>query len=262
MAITLNPTQFDELPILTAPTAVVVGQGERYGRSSFSVSDVEYANSVGITAQGYWIQNAAGLVADTTYAYTAATNKVVVAEGYIIQARAEPFIWRVAASGASDHDVTTAGGVKLYAVRSDLGVNPLAVGATGDGVADDTAKLNVLTGDVVVTGGTKCLTSWTEIPAGVNLLGTGAVILTTPLRAVSGWRIENRKLVKPTGFGFDPEIMPIYRNGRWQGHKRARDVIGTFTGTTYYVDGVSGSDAAAGTDIAPLKSIDVALQKA
>lgn len=42
------------------------------------------------------------------------------------------FIYQVAASGASDHHVTTAGGVKLYVQAGDAGYNVKAFGAVGD----------------------------------------------------------------------------------------------------------------------------------
>jgi hypothetical protein len=48
--------------------------------------------------------------------------------------RAGSFLYEEAASGASDHDVTTSGGVKLYALATEEGkVTPAQFGATGSG---------------------------------------------------------------------------------------------------------------------------------
>lgn len=55
--------------------------------------------------------------------------------------RAEDFRYIVAASGASDHHVTTAGGTKLYVQPGGNGYNVKAFGAEGDGVTDDTAAI-------------------------------------------------------------------------------------------------------------------------
>jgi hypothetical protein len=64
------------------------------------------------------------LLVDTTLAYTTVTT------GDIVQTRSEGFSYRVAASGATDQHVTTAGGVKLYVQPSgDGSVSPVQFGA-------------------------------------------------------------------------------------------------------------------------------------
>jgi hypothetical protein len=60
-------------------------------------------------------RDVATLLADTTLTYTAAQPGTVTA-GDIIRTRAEGFSYEVAPSSATDHHVTTAGGVKLYRV--------------------------------------------------------------------------------------------------------------------------------------------------
>ena len=74
------------------------------------------------------------LLADTTLTYT------TVSAGDVVQTRIEGFAYVVAASGATNHHVTTAGGVKLY-VQADTegGASVDAFGAVGDGTTDDRA---------------------------------------------------------------------------------------------------------------------------
>lgn len=80
------------------------------------------------------------LLADTSFTYTTGQVGSVVA-GNIIQARKEGFSYRVAASGAADQHVTTAGGVKLYVIPGTSGYDVTAFGAVGDGVTDDTVAI-------------------------------------------------------------------------------------------------------------------------
>lgn len=67
----------------------------------------------------------------STATYLGKTGDIVEAGG---------FRYSIAASGATDHHVTTAGGVKLYVVK--VGADVRAFGAVGDGVTDDTAAIN------------------------------------------------------------------------------------------------------------------------
>jgi len=76
----------------------------------------------------------------------------------IIRTRAEGFAYEVAASGASDHHVTTAGGVKLYVLdNSSADVNVKAFAQAAD--SDDTEALhraiaNSSSGDIYLPDGT------------------------------------------------------------------------------------------------------------
>lgn len=79
--------------------------------------------------------NVAALLADTTLTYSTASA------GDIVRTRSEGFSYQVAASGATNQHVTTAGGVKLYVLPGDTGYNVKAFGAVGNGVADDTAAV-------------------------------------------------------------------------------------------------------------------------
>lgn len=81
------------------------------------------------------------LLADTTFTYTLGTNDTVVA-GNIIRTQAEGFAYEVAASGATDGHVTTAGGVKLYVQPGPDGAYDVrAFGASGGGSTDAATAL-------------------------------------------------------------------------------------------------------------------------
>lgn len=60
-----------------------------------------------------WVDTVAALAADTELTYVAGNPKTVVAGDYVLT-RAENYVYKVAASGATNHQLTTAGGVKLY----------------------------------------------------------------------------------------------------------------------------------------------------
>lgn len=73
----------------------------------------------------------AALLADTGLTYAAAPAGTIVEAG--------GFRYEVAASAATDHHVTTAGGVKLYVLPGANGASIDAFGAVGNGVTDDRA---------------------------------------------------------------------------------------------------------------------------
>ena len=73
-------------------------------------------------------KDVAALLADTG---------LVATTGSVVRTRAEGFAYVVAASAATDQHVTTAGGVKLYA----LSVDPRAFGAVADGTTNDGTAL-------------------------------------------------------------------------------------------------------------------------
>jgi hypothetical protein len=102
------------------------------------------------TASAKQVTSIALLLNNTVLTYTPGSSNSVTA-GDIIQTRAESFSYQVAASGATDQHITTAGGVKLYVLSPDL----RAFGAVGDGVADDTAEIQaaVSSGLKAIMGG-------------------------------------------------------------------------------------------------------------
>ncbi|MZR15482.1 hypothetical protein GQE99_20930 [Maritimibacter sp. DP07] len=76
------------------------------------------------------------LLADTRPAADFAAGDILFAQG---------FAYRVAPAGASDHDLTTAGGTKLYVVGQPD--DPAAYGAERDGATDDAAPVQRMLGD-------------------------------------------------------------------------------------------------------------------
>ena len=87
--------------------------------------------------------NVSELLSDTEFTYSSGVpNKIQVVAGDILRTLAEGFAYEVAASGATDHHVTTAGGVKLYVLPSESGMSIEAFGAVAS--ADQaTASANV-----------------------------------------------------------------------------------------------------------------------
>jgi hypothetical protein len=79
------------------------------------------------------VRDVSTLLADTQFTYTSGVpNTVQVFPGDILRTLAEGFAYEVAASGATDEHLTTAGGVKLYVIPNGTGsaqqwgVNPNA----------------------------------------------------------------------------------------------------------------------------------------
>jgi hypothetical protein len=85
-------------------------------------------------------RDVAALLADTQFTYSAGIpNTVQVTPGDILRTLAEGFAYEVAASGATDQHVTTAGGVKLYVqTGADGGFNAAAWGVVSSNVLDQT----------------------------------------------------------------------------------------------------------------------------
>jgi hypothetical protein len=112
-------------------------------------------------------KDVATLLADTALTYSN------VSAGDIVRTRAEGFAYAVAASGATDHHITTAGGVKLY-VQPPYNVR--AFGAKGDFVTDDTAAFQaaITAGDIVIPDGNYVLTGSLAPSSARYIQGLGA----------------------------------------------------------------------------------------
>jgi len=119
------------------------------------------------------------LLADTALAYT------TVSAGVIVRTRSEGFAYEVAASAATDHNVATAGGVKLYVLPMGAGqyggIWPLAaLGIDFTGVTNATTRIQSLVNTASAAGGGQLfhpggtiLCAGVAGKAGVGLLGIG-----------------------------------------------------------------------------------------
>lgn len=121
-------------------------------------AEAAWANAALGTPYGF--ETVPDLLANTSLSYTSGAGKVVVTAGHYILAGGHRY--QVAASGASDHHVTTAGGVKLMAVKSGGARHVDALGA-GEGIATDDiaafAKAATVGGAWRLTAGTTYLVS-------------------------------------------------------------------------------------------------------
>jgi hypothetical protein len=105
-----------------ATEEIAVGTGLSLAAGTLSYSGGSASND---------FEDVAALLADTS-------DYTDFSAGNILRTRAEGFAYEVAASGASDHDITNAGGLKLYAIE---GVNGLDVRMFGAVVGVNTAPV-------------------------------------------------------------------------------------------------------------------------
>jgi hypothetical protein len=144
--------------------------------------------------------NVSALLADTTLTYSAVTS------GDIVRTRSEGFSYQVAASGATDQHVITAGGLKLYVLPTDAGYNVKAFGALGDNSADDTAEVQKMLDVLKANGGIGI------IPKG-NYRITSSLTLNT---ASKGWALigeDGAKLIRAADFG---SVVSIHTADNWR----------------------------------------------
>lgn len=110
--------------------------GQVLSKASSSDYDLSWVSLVANDA-GPQLKNVSTLLSDTTLTYSVGVAGSV-AVGDIVRTKAEGFSYSVAASGASDNHIATAGGVKLYVLPGSEGFNVKAFGAVGNGSTDDT----------------------------------------------------------------------------------------------------------------------------
>ncbi|HCQ66731.1 MAG TPA: hypothetical protein DIU07_16985 [Rhodobacteraceae bacterium] len=93
-----------------------------------------------LQATGTWRTNLVELLYDNQLDY-ASGLPASVDVGQTIRTNTEGYAYEVAPSSATDHHLTTAGGVKLYVIPTEHGYNVKAFGALGDGATDDSAAV-------------------------------------------------------------------------------------------------------------------------
>jgi hypothetical protein len=140
-------------------------------------------------------ENVTVLLADTDLTYSAGLPESVSA-GDIIRTRVEGFAYKVAASAATDHHVTTAGGVKLYVLPlADGYFQGEAFGAV-NGVLSTSAiqtAIQVAAGKKLVFGpGVWMFASTLSIPANTTLAGAGASTIFEPVGDIDGINVPAR----------------------------------------------------------------------
>ncbi|TNC66855.1 hypothetical protein [Rubellimicrobium roseum] len=135
----------------------------------------------------------AALLADQTLSYGQGSR--MVQAGDLVET--EGFRYQVAAATATDHHVTTAGGVRLYVAA---GERPEAFGALANGAADDTAAFNAariaLARHRILAPGSYRLNAFRLTTSGLDGQGSGVLtaaagaerVLALGLDATHHWR--------------------------------------------------------------------------
>ena len=115
-------TRWLKVPTVTVPAMLDIKEAAETARhEAVAAADL----SAGSAAQaalydGPWLDDIAAVLANTNLSYTSGAGKTVVAVGSYVTTRAEGFAYQVAGSSASDQNMTTAGGVKLYYINRSV----------------------------------------------------------------------------------------------------------------------------------------------
>ena len=162
------------------------------------------------------------MVADTTMDYTGGT--IDVSAGDIVQAGVH--FYTVATSAASDHHLTTAGGVKLYALPGDSGYNAKAFGAVGDGTTDDTTALAAwatVGGEGIWPEGSYRITSGLDLSAFDSLNPRNVIVIPdmTSGTAITFQAASGAQLERKTFGGADGVIRVHWAARDWTVLRRA-----------------------------------------
>lgn len=163
------------------------------------------------------------LLDDTDLTYVIGSPFTVVV-GQVVQCGG--FRYEVAAAGATDEHVTTAGGVKLYVQAGASGYDVKAFGAVGDGVTDDTAAVNAALayiasvggGTVNVPAGTYKITSRLSMGANTALIADDNV---TYLRHYNGGFLSNNLGITGSVTNYQGNGNIIIDGGIWEGNSIA-----------------------------------------
>lgn len=130
------------------------------------------------------------LISDTNLTYTLG-SVYSVSSGDIIAVKIGGFAYEVAASLASDNDLITSGGVKLYVKRGAAGYDITQMNPAADGVTDDRSKIQKLIDKAAAEGGgviwfpheEYAIASSLVYKTGVTLSGVGRQ--TSKIKAIS-----------------------------------------------------------------------------
>lgn len=143
----------------------------------------------------------AALLADTSFTYTAGTASTVTTSSYIYTRLGE-HTYKVAASGATDHHLTTAGGVKLYVMPTSAGYEAAAFGVVGNGTTNDSPALQLalnaaksIGGDVIVQPGA--------------IVGIGTTVVIPSTTALLGGSGRKRSYVPTSTNSTMPEVRAL-----------------------------------------------------
>ena len=152
------------------------GPGTKSAQEHAAAAGVSETNAATSAAQaalydGVWLDDVAAIKLDETLSYGPGASGV--AEGDYVRTRAEGFSYQVAASGATDHHLTTAGGVKLKVLPGEDGY--YSADALG---TIDAAKLQALSdsmsgGDIIRVSNDFSLSSGVTFSEGVGFLMDG-----------------------------------------------------------------------------------------
>lgn len=176
--------------VAAAEAAAIAAAASATASDAAATRSQSYAALAGAALAPLNFATVASLLADTVLSYTAGGGHVVVGSGDIIQARG--FRYKVAASGASDQHLTTAGGVKLYVQPNAndqidfAAFNPGMNSSAGDDTLFAAAVTAARTGSADGTGRLKCRT--VVLPPGTLLVD--AALELAPLVGLSGLTIR------------------------------------------------------------------------
>jgi hypothetical protein len=143
------------------------------GTNAGLMASADFTKLAGLASGARTLDSVADLVADTALTYSNVTT------GDYLTTLAEGYAYEVAASGATDHDLATAGGVKLYVQPVDGALPVPAFGSIGLG-ADDTAKFQAALDAALARGvfavsvpAGAFIANDLTLPSGVALRGVG-----------------------------------------------------------------------------------------
>ncbi|WP_164662040.1 glycosyl hydrolase family 28-related protein [Tropicibacter sp. Alg240-R139] len=172
---------------------------------------VQIGTSSAMLLSGQW-DCCQDVLEDTVLCYEERRGARVVRVGESFSVAGNTVTYRVVEAEATDHHLTTAGGVKFRVMGGERGYNVRAFGALGDGVVDDTAAIQAAidTGsDVFFPKGTYRVSGLVMPNNDQRLVGAGSAILQKnadgPLISGSGDRVTLEGLILQGGTDAIPE---------------------------------------------------------